>query len=298
MPDSPKHKKPTRSEETEIFLSLLLEGTSHPESTQALIDKLESRFSVNEASPPHTLFPKGPNPQKNLFQTQELNLLHLVSEGYSFEEIRSALGVSIEELHHQMLSILKRHHRGHLPFKLTPEQVEFGVEQELLTFTDEAYPGKIFQLSLKQLSDTEKKRGFERLQNFKNSLLKDLIPVLIASKKKSDQNEHATKTMSEEKGTAVLKPSLRPGEIIKKDLIDGLGLTVNDAANKTGIDRKYLYQIITGDRALSKNVAIKLSALFDECREKTGKRYTVKGLLGLQLEEELKHLDIPPHLIE
>ncbi|MGP0590992.1 hypothetical protein ACTRXD_00445 [Nitrospira sp. T9] len=142
----------------------------------------------------------------------------------------------------------------------------------------------------------------ERARVGKNEALKRLQELeSYAIKKELYENQQTTEAMSEEKGTTVLEPSLSVGEIIRKDLIDGLEITVEEAANKTGIDRKYLYQIIGGERAVSKNVAVKLSKLFDECRRKTGKIYTVKKLLKLQfdleLENQTKDLDIEPHLI-
>ncbi len=117
---------------------------------------------------------------------------------------------------------------------------------------------------------------------------------------KTEDYENKTKAepLSDKTQTAVLGPVRHPGEIIKKDLIEGIGLTVPEAIDRTKVGRAYMYQIIEGDRPLTKGVAIKLSVLFDECLEKTGKRFTVKGLLSLQDDHDLKDVNIAPHLIK
>jgi|CXWL01.1.fsa_nt_gi antitoxin component HigA of HigAB toxin-antitoxin module len=92
-------------------------------------------------------------------------------------------------------------------------------------------------------------------------------------------------------------PTLSPGEIIRRDLIDGLGLTVEEAARRIGMDDVYLHHIVSGRKGLTLKNLAKLSVLFDECREKTGIQHTVKGFLDVQMERKLKSLDIAPHLI-
>lgn len=97
--------------------------------------------------------------------------------------------------------------------------------------------------------------------------------------------------------TVVLEPSLPPGEIIKRDLITGLGYTVEEAAKKIGMDDIYLHHMLGGRKGLTQENVAKLSPLFDECRQKTGKHYTVRSVLMLQVDNKLDDLDIAPHLI-
>ncbi len=102
--------------------------------------------------------------------------------------------------------------------------------------------------------------------------------------------------MPKEKGTAKSPP--RYCQIIRQDLIDALGYTVEQAADEIGMDDIYLHHMLGGRKGLTPKNLAKLSPLFDECRKKTGKHFTVKSLLMLQMDEKLKALDIAPHLIQ
>ena len=53
-----------------------------------------------------------------------------------------------------------------------------------------------------------------------------------------------------------------PGEIIKEDCIEFLGLTVTEAAKGLGVTRKALSELINGKSGISPNMAMRLSYAF------------------------------------
>jgi len=110
--------------------------------------------------------------------------------------------------------------------------------------------------------------------------------------------DNAEKSMPQESKTAVIEPVRHPGEIIREDLIDAAGISVEEAAEKIGLSKVYMYQVLGGQRSISKNVAVGLSKLFDEYSGKIGKRYTVKDLLTMQMNYDLEHLEIDPRLVK
>lgn len=53
-----------------------------------------------------------------------------------------------------------------------------------------------------------------------------------------------------------------PGEIIRKDCIEPLGLTIREAAEGLGVSRKHLSNLLNGHAGISPNMAIRLSKAF------------------------------------
>jgi addiction module HigA family antidote len=54
-----------------------------------------------------------------------------------------------------------------------------------------------------------------------------------------------------------------PGEILKEDYLQPLGLTITEAADGLGIARKNLSAIINGKAGISPEMAMRLSKAFD-----------------------------------
>lgn|SRR3989338_3012282 len=52
---------------------------------------------------------------------------------------------------------------------------------------------------------------------------------------------------------------LHPGEIVKDALIDGTGLTITHAAERLGVSRTALSQLINGHAAISAEMALRLA---------------------------------------
>lgn len=50
-----------------------------------------------------------------------------------------------------------------------------------------------------------------------------------------------------------------PGEILKEDVLPGLGLTVTDAAAQLGVSRVALSRVLNGRAAISADLAIRLA---------------------------------------
>lgn len=53
-----------------------------------------------------------------------------------------------------------------------------------------------------------------------------------------------------------------PGEVVRKDCIDPLGLTVTEAAEGLGVSRKHLSALLNGRAGISPEMAIRLSKAF------------------------------------
>ena len=69
-----------------------------------------------------------------------------------------------------------------------------------------------------------------------------------------------------------------PGEILKYEFIEPLGLTQQQLAERLGITRVRVNEIISGKRAITPDTAIRLSRLFHT---------TVEFWMGLQTDVEL-----------
>ena len=58
-----------------------------------------------------------------------------------------------------------------------------------------------------------------------------------------------------------------PGELLKEDVLPGLGLTVTEAARQLRITRVALSRILNGKAGISPDMAIRLSAWLDTSPE-------------------------------
>lgn len=59
-----------------------------------------------------------------------------------------------------------------------------------------------------------------------------------------------------------MKNPIHPGEIVKHDCIEALGITVSSAAAALGVARPTLSRVINGKSAISPEMAIRLSKAF------------------------------------
>lgn len=53
-----------------------------------------------------------------------------------------------------------------------------------------------------------------------------------------------------------------PGEIVRKDCIEPLGLTITEAAEGLSVSRKHLSELVNGRAGISPEMAIRLSKAF------------------------------------
>ena len=165
-----------------------------------------------------------------------------------------------------------------------------------LAFTKLGYSEEKVRDCLKQVSPKGKGAYGYILDEIEKALQGNQTPV--EKKEQVNYGNVEIQTMSVDKGSTVVAPKKRLGQTLREDLVDALGLTVEEAADKIGLSHVYTYQVFGGQRAISRNVAVKLSVLFDDCYAQTGKRYTVKGILDQQENNKLAQLNIDPHLIQ
>jgi len=59
-----------------------------------------------------------------------------------------------------------------------------------------------------------------------------------------------------------MKNPPHPGETIRKDCIEPLGLTIAQAAERLGVSRKHLSELVNGHASIFPNMAIRLSKAF------------------------------------
>jgi addiction module HigA family antidote len=59
-----------------------------------------------------------------------------------------------------------------------------------------------------------------------------------------------------------MKHPPHPGEIVRKDCLEPLGLTVTEAAEGLGVSRKHLSSLLNGRSGISPEMAIRLSKAF------------------------------------
>ncbi len=71
-----------------------------------------------------------------------------------------------------------------------------------------------------------------------------------------------------------------PGEILKEDYLEPLGMSISDTAQGLGISRKGLSEIVNGRTGISPVMAIKLGRAFDT---------TAEFWLNLQTQYDLWH---------
>lgn len=59
-----------------------------------------------------------------------------------------------------------------------------------------------------------------------------------------------------------MKNPPHPGEVVRKDCIDPLDLTITEAAEGLGVSRKHLSALVNGRAGISPEMAIRLSKAF------------------------------------
>ena len=72
---------------------------------------------------------------------------------------------------------------------------------------------------------------------------------------------------------------VHPGELLKEDILHGVGLSVTAAARALGVSRQMLYEILAERRPLSAVMCLKISRLFGS---------TPEFWMGLQAACDLK----------
>lgn len=76
----------------------------------------------------------------------------------------------------------------------------------------------------------------------------------------------------------VMKNPPHPGRIVRQECLDPLGLTVKEAAERLGIKRQTLNNLVNGKAGVSPEMSIRLSRAFGSSPE---------VWLGLQMEYDL-----------
>jgi antitoxin HigA-1 len=74
------------------------------------------------------------------------------------------------------------------------------------------------------------------------------------------------------------KCPMHPGEILKTEYLDPLGITQQELADYLGITRVRINEVLLGKRAITPDTAIRLARFFDT---------TVKYWLGMQTDLDL-----------
>lgn len=69
-------------------------------------------------------------------------------------------------------------------------------------------------------------------------------------------------TIKTESGKSKLLAPVTPGEILKEELIDPLGITVNSLALKLQVPANRILAIVNGKRAISPDTALRLGRYF------------------------------------
>lgn len=57
-------------------------------------------------------------------------------------------------------------------------------------------------------------------------------------------------------------PPIHPGEILKEEFLEPMGVTPNHLAVRIGVPSQRIYEILAGKRALSLDTALRLAAFF------------------------------------
>lgn len=82
-----------------------------------------------------------------------------------------------------------------------------------------------------------------------------------------------------------MKNPPHPGEIVKKDCIEPLDLTITEAAEGLGVTRQTLSQLVNGHRGISPKMAIRLSKAFGGSPE---------SWLTQQMQYDLRQVEAEP----
>ena len=54
-------------------------------------------------------------------------------------------------------------------------------------------------------------------------------------------------------------PPVHPGEVLKQEWLEPLGLNVDGLAEALGVDRRYVHGIVNGERAITEGTALRLA---------------------------------------
>ena len=63
-------------------------------------------------------------------------------------------------------------------------------------------------------------------------------------------------------GTAKLRPPVHPGAILKLDLLDSLGMSINQLAKELRVPANRLSQIARGNRGITADTSLRLARYF------------------------------------
>lgn len=83
-----------------------------------------------------------------------------------------------------------------------------------------------------------------------------------------------------------MKNPPHPGEIVRKDCIEPLDLTITDAAKGLGVTRKALSELVNGHTGISPKMAIRLSKAFGGSPESWLQQQMLYDLHQAKEEEE------------
>ena len=57
-------------------------------------------------------------------------------------------------------------------------------------------------------------------------------------------------------------PAIHPGEILREEFLDPLGVTPNHLAERMGVPSQRVYEILAGKRSITLDTALRLAAFF------------------------------------
>jgi len=80
-------------------------------------------------------------------------------------------------------------------------------------------------------------------------------------------SDDGVKMMSIANNTPLKRRPTHPGEVLREDFIPDYGLTVSSLANALGVSRQTVNELLRERRALSPEMALRLSALFGNSAE-------------------------------
>jgi antitoxin HigA-1 len=60
-----------------------------------------------------------------------------------------------------------------------------------------------------------------------------------------------------------IQPPIHPGELLREEFLEPLGLTPENLAEDTGVSVSHIYEIIDGKRPINAETALRLSRYFD-----------------------------------
>ena len=59
----------------------------------------------------------------------------------------------------------------------------------------------------------------------------------------------------------VKRPPIHPGELVRKEVLPALGLSVSEAARRLGISRQQLHRVLAGTHPITTEMALRLGKL-------------------------------------